>query len=102
MKNNGILTLIKSRRSIRKYSEGDIPLKIIDQILDAGRWAPSGLNNQPWKFFVINDTDTKNNLAAFTAYGRILRQCNACIAVFYDLPRGYDRDKDAMAIGACV
>jgi nitroreductase len=102
MKNNDILSAIKSRRSIRKYKSDDITAKTMDQILEAGRWAPSGLNNQPWKFCVIKDSNIKKNLATLTVYGRIVRQCNACIAVFYDLPRGYDRDKDVMAIGACV
>lgn len=102
MQKNGILSVIRLRRSIRKYKDNNIPPKAIGQILEAGRWAPSGLNNQPWKFQVIGDSDMKKNLAALTAYGRIVRQCNVCIAVFYDLSRGYNRDKDAMAIGACV
>ncbi|MDM7974276.1 MAG: nitroreductase family protein [candidate division Zixibacteria bacterium] len=102
MKITDTLSLIKSRRSIRKYREDDIPSKTMERIMEAGRWAPSGLNNQPWKFCVIKDSDIKKKLSVLTAYGRIVRQCRVCIAVFYDLPRGYDRDKDAMAIGACV
>lgn len=48
-----ILDLIKTRRSIRKYK--DIPIKDEDviKIIEAGRWAPSASNNQPWRFFVI-------------------------------------------------
>jgi nitroreductase len=102
MTSNEILNAIKTRRSIRKYAKGDIPAGYIDDILEAGRWAPSGLNNQPWKFHLITDADIKKKMAGLTAYDRIVKQCNACIAVFYHLPDGYDRDKDAMAIGACV
>lgn len=99
---NEILTAIKTRRSIRKYTQDDIPAQAIETILEAGRWAPSGLNNQPWRFCVISDSAIRNTMATLTAYGRIVKQCSACIAVFYHLPDGYDRDKDAMAIGACV
>lgn len=99
---NEILSAIKSRRSVRKYTRDDVPAEAIDAILEAGRWAPSGLNNQPWRFCVITDSEIRNKIAALTAYGRIVKECRACIAVFYHHPDGYDRDKDIMAAGACV
>lgn len=44
---------IYSRRSIRKFSSKEIPVETIDQILDAGRVAPSAKNRQPWKYIVF-------------------------------------------------
>ncbi|MBN1495479.1 MAG: nitroreductase [Spirochaetes bacterium] len=102
MSDNEIIRAIKARRSIRKYSGESISPGAIEDILEAGRWAPSGLDNQPWRFSVITDARSKEQLAPLTAYSRIVKECAACIAVFYHLPDGYDRDKDAMAIGACV
>jgi nitroreductase len=102
MRTNKILSAIKNRRSIRKYTNDDIPDKAIETMLEAGRWAPSGLNNQPWKFIIIKARDVKQRLSALTESGRIVQRCNACIAVFYFLPGGYNRDKDLLAIGACV
>jgi nitroreductase len=102
MVTNQILTAIKNRRSIRKYTKDDVPNEAIDTVLEAGRWAPSGLNNQPWKFAIIKDKDIKQKLSVLTESGRIVKECNACIAVFYSLPEGYNRDKDILAIGACV
>jgi len=53
-----LLRLIKTRRSIRVYEEGRvIPLEHIRMILDAGRWAPSGSNIQPWVFIAIRDSE---------------------------------------------
>lgn len=44
---------IKTRRSIRKYTN-DIPERqVIMRILDAANWAPSGMNEQPWGFIVV-------------------------------------------------
>ena len=50
-----ILQAIKERRSIRQYSEEPISEEQLNQILEAGRWAPSRGNSQPWKFIVLND-----------------------------------------------
>lgn len=49
-----ILKLIKNRRTIRKYKNKPIPKKILDKIIEAGRWGPSPHNSQPWEFVVIN------------------------------------------------
>ncbi len=46
-------TVIKSRRSIRKYKKDPVPKEIIERLLNAGMWAPSGKNFQNWRFFVM-------------------------------------------------
>ncbi|HQG31004.1 MAG TPA: nitroreductase [Deltaproteobacteria bacterium] len=93
---------IRSRRSIRKFSDQVVPDNLVDEILDAGRWAPSGLNNQPWRFAVIRDAGLKGEISGLTAYGSIVRSANVIIAVFFDTSSGYDRTKDLQAIGACI
>lgn len=50
-----VLDAIKGRRSIRCYKEDPIPDELIQKILEAARWAPSGGNIQPWKFIVVRD-----------------------------------------------
>ena len=97
-----IFDIIKTRRSIRKFTEEPVSDKVIDRIIEAGTWAPSGLNNQPWKFAVIRDRDIKNSIAGLTHYGRIVRSAHALIAVFLDTGESYDRTKDAQAVGACI
>ncbi|MFA5361741.1 MAG: nitroreductase family protein [Candidatus Omnitrophota bacterium] len=96
------LELIRERRSIREYKEKMPADKDIEKILDAGRWAPSGLNNQPWKFKVIKDRKQKDKLAEFTKYGDIIVSAPVVIAVLMDTADSYNRDKDLMAIGACI
>lgn len=97
-----ILNIVKKRRSIRKYKTRRVPDLLVSQILEAGRWAPSGLNNQPWRFLVIKETATKNKLAGFTKYSQIIKNANAVILVYMDSQVTYNRDKDLMAIGACI
>jgi len=50
-----IIDVIKSRRSIRKYLDKPIPKEIIDKLIKAAKWAPSGMNEQPWGFIVVQD-----------------------------------------------
>ena len=45
--------LIASRRSIRKYLSKEVPNGLIERLLQAAHWAPSGGNMQPWHFYVL-------------------------------------------------
>lgn len=44
---------IYHRRSIRKYSDKQVPKEMIEQIIDAGRMSPSAKNRQPWRYIVL-------------------------------------------------
>lgn len=93
---------IYQRRSIRRFTGEAVPDEMINAVLDAGRWAPSGLNNQPWRFAVVRDTAVKERLASLTRYGSIIRSADVVVAVFFDEAAGYDRTKDLQSIGACI
>jgi nitroreductase len=97
-----ILSIIRERRSVRKYNKKTPSDEEIEMLLEAGRWAPSGMNNQPWRFLVINDQATKDGLAGFTIYGNIIKDAPAVIVVCMDTGDSYNRDKDLMAVGACI
>jgi nitroreductase len=57
---NDVLNTIKHRRTIRKFKPDAIDEEKIQLILEAGRWAPSFSNLQPWRFIVTKDQDLKN------------------------------------------
>lgn len=46
---------IQGRKSIRRFKQQPVPDEDINKILDAGRFAPSANNTQPWRFVVIKD-----------------------------------------------
>jgi nitroreductase len=46
---------LRSRKSIRRFKQDPVPDEDINKILDAGRFAPSANNTQPWSFIVIKD-----------------------------------------------
>jgi nitroreductase len=97
-----MLDLIRNRRSIRQFSSENIDDEAVNQIIEMGTWAPSGLNNQPWKFVVVRDFETRKHLSGHTRYSRVLQNAPVCIAVFLDNNKSYDRVKDIQAIGACI
>ncbi len=97
-----ILDLIKNRRSVRSYSSKKVSQELIKKILEAGRWAPSGLNNQPWRFIVITSKEQKEEIKNFTTDSQIIEEAFCLIVVFLDKKSSYNRTKDLMAIGACI
>ncbi len=60
-----LLKLIKNRRTIRKYQDKPIPKKIIDKIIEAGRWGPSAENSQTWRFLIIEKEKVKNEFEEY-------------------------------------
>ena len=53
---------ISKRRSVRDFSDKEVPRKVIENILKAAGSAPSGANKQPWTFCVISNTELKSEI----------------------------------------
>nr|MDO8118827.1 nitroreductase [Candidatus Sigynarchaeota archaeon] len=94
------LTCLKTRRSVRKFSPDPVPKVLIDEILECGRWAPSGINVQPWRVLVITRTDVKDALAGCTVDAGIIKVAPCLLAIFLDKAKGYDYVKSVQSIGA--
>lgn len=76
------IKIIKSRRSVRKYLDKEIPKEVLEDIVDCGRLAPSGYNKQPWIFVVVVDKEIKEKVAEASISGKFIKDAGACIAVF--------------------
>jgi nitroreductase len=59
---NEVLHAIKNRRTIRKFKPDPVDDEKLRMILEAGRWAPSFSNLQPWRFIVTRDQKIKKEL----------------------------------------
>ena len=55
--------VVNRRRSIRKFLKDGVTEESLRRILEAGRWAPSAGNCQPWRFIIVTDPETKNAIA---------------------------------------
>jgi nitroreductase len=79
-----VFEAIKTRRSVRKYTKKPISEDLVLKILDAGRWAPSADNKQPWSFIVLRDMEVKRRVAEATTYGKFLDNAPLGVAVIID------------------
>lgn len=100
---NPVIEAIHERRSIRKFTDQPISKEDITTILEAGRWAPSGLNNQPWRYLVLTPEDARTEkLAACTKYQRVAEAARCLICIFLDREKMYSTMKDHQGAGATV
>lgn len=97
-----LLEGIYTRRSVRSYSNEPVADDLLPQLLAAAAMAPSGLNNQPWRFVTIRSDEVKKDLSALTRYRRIVSAAPVLIAVFIDRESMYNEVKDYQGIGACI
>lgn len=59
-----LMSLIQTRRSVRKYEERPVPEQSLAQILESVKWAPSWANTQCWEVIVVKDPAAKEKLQA--------------------------------------
>lgn len=97
-----LLEGIYTRRSIRQYTDQPVTREQLIEIITAGTWAPSGLNNQPWRFVIVQNAEVRKELAKCTKYNSIIERAPVCIAVFVDRSVMYNDVKDHQAMGACI
>ena len=58
-----LATLLRSRRSVRKFKDRPVARELVEQIIEAARWAPSPHGRQPWRFVVLTTQELKLQLA---------------------------------------
>jgi nitroreductase len=57
-----LLELLRSRRSVRAFSPEPVPRDLVDAAIAAAATAPSGANQQPWRFVVVSSPDVKRRI----------------------------------------
>lgn len=97
-----IFKAILGRRSVRRYLDKIPERDKILKILEAGIWAPSGHNNQPWRFVIIWSQEIKNKLSELTVYKSLIKEAPLLIGIFLDKKAMYNQIKDHQSAGACI
>jgi len=80
---NPVLEAIRNRRSNIRFKSTPIENDKVKAVLEAGRWAPSWTNVQPWRFIVIKDTEKKERMssAVSTFFSLTVKDAPIVIAV---------------------
>ncbi|MBQ7924315.1 MAG: nitroreductase [Clostridia bacterium] len=80
---NETLELIKSRRSVKKYKDTPVEKELIEKIVEAGAWAPSGMNKQSPIILAVTNKELRDKLSALNAgYDTVLKRADP----FYGAP----------------
>lgn len=74
-----------TRRSIRKYKQGDVPDSAVKDVLTAAMSAPSAGNQQPWQFIVVRDRQTLVKMTEIHPSAQMLKEAALAIVVCGDL-----------------
>ena len=75
---------IITRRSIRKYKTQLIEKEKVNKLLEAGMYAPSARNEQPWHFLVIDERELLNKIPSVHPYAGMLKEASVAIMVCGD------------------
>lgn len=97
-----VIKAIFERRSIRKYLLQRPEREKILKIIEAGIWAPSGHNNQPWRFVIIWSEEIKEKLSKLSIYSQLIKRAPVLIGVFLEKKSMYHQIKDHQSAGACI
>ncbi|MFN4196768.1 MAG: nitroreductase family protein [Caldimicrobium sp.] len=97
-----VIKAIFERRSIRRFLPQKPKREEILKIIEAGIWAPSGHNNQPWRFIIIWSDEVKEKLSKLTVYSQLVKRAPVLIGVFLDRKAMYHQIKDHQSAGACI
>lgn len=57
------LALLRSRHSVRRFTDQPVPEDVLAAVLQAATWAPSAHNRQPWRCAVLTSPESKARLA---------------------------------------
>jgi len=99
---NEVLNAIKTRHSVRRYTDTPVSRDHIEAILEAGRFAPSGNNTQPWRFVVVESEAKHGELATLFPQQGLVAAAPITLAVLLDREACYNELKDAQGIGAAI
>lgn len=75
-----VMDAIRQRFSVRRYQDREIPRKVLEDVLEAARLAPSAKNRQEWQFVVVTDPEKKTLLSQAAKGQSFVAQAPAVIA----------------------
>ena len=75
---------VRERMTIREFRPDPVPEPVVTKLLQAGRWAPSSRNQQPWRFIVVRDRDVLVRLGGIATSGPFLADAPLAIAILME------------------
>ncbi|HEX7627453.1 MAG TPA: nitroreductase family protein [Candidatus Methanoperedens sp.] len=79
-----VLEALRTRRSIRKYTQEEIPQGDIRKIIEAAMSGPSAVNSQPWHFIIVKSRSILNEIPKASPYAQMAKDAAIAIVVCGD------------------
>lgn len=89
------IAAIRNRRSVRNYKDKLISRDVLQELVDAARFAPSARGVQAWEFIIVTNPEVLKKLGGLIENARFLSSAKACIAVFSQDTKYYLEDCSA-------
>ena len=86
---NQTLADIRSRRSVKKYMDQPVPRELVEAVVEAGMYAPSGMNRQSAKILAVTDKAMRDKLSRMNLdiiIGKQLKTSSGHSDPFYGAP----------------
>lgn len=97
------LTAIRTRRTVKDYTDEPVPRELLDEILHAAQWAPVHRMTEPWRFRVLGPVALEAlKEAAGDGAAKLLRAPTLVAASFVPSPLPLHADEDEQAAAAAV
>lgn len=97
-----VFECMRNSQSVRRFNPNIVPDKLIAQILEAGCWAPSAGNLQPWFFYVVKNKNIKDQIYEASFNQEQVKQAPVLIVVLADPARSNERYKERGAQLYCI
>jgi len=75
---------VKTRRSVRSFSDVPVSEELVNSLLEAAMLAPSAGNQQPWQFIIVRDPDLLSAVPRFHPYCKMITDVSVAIVVCGD------------------
>ena len=75
---------VTSLSSVRSYVGGEVPGKVVTEVMEAGRLAPSAHNNQPWEFVLVEDRGMLRQMGQYCTSGSFIVQAAFAVVLLVD------------------
>ncbi len=89
-----VIDAIKDRRSTRRFDPEPLSPGVLEQLLEAARWAPSAGNRQPWHFYAVKDERKKLELVEAAGGQDFIAEAPVVVVVCADPERSAKRYGD--------
>jgi nitroreductase len=92
---DAFMEIVRETRSVRRFKPDPVTDDQVGRIIEAGRWAPSGFNQQPWEFVVLRDPDYRAKIAGW--YGEYMDQTRVMESTREEWQKSWDPEPTGSA-----